>query len=245
MRNTPVLLVSATRGSEEQFQKTPLGLSLNNLTICGRLKPAIVVNNKIGLPAVYNYFINEVIRDTFIVFVHDDVWINDFLLIDHLQMALEQFDVVGVVGNTRPHPNNAQAWHTNLKGEMDVGHLSGGICVCKDEFDPGKQFFNHYGPSYAPASLLDGVFIAARGNALLDSGVRFDERFDFHFYDLDFTRTANQAGLRVATWPIAITHVISENNGFETPDWQRNRTAYFHKWLGPDHPLAQPPFIKD
>lgn len=243
MSNVSVLLVSATRGTEEEFLKSPLGLSLHNLVSRQNLKPAIAVNNKDGLPIVYNSFITEAIRDAFIVFVHDDVWIDDFFLVDRLQAALSEFDIVGVVGNTRSHPNNAQAWHINLKDEMDIGHLSGGLCICKHRLDYENRPLNEFGPSPAAVSLLDGVFIAARGSALLDSGLRFDERFDFHYYDLDFARTANQAGLRVGTWPIAITHVMEGDDAFATPEWRKNRAAYFKKWLGPDYILAQTPPI--
>lgn len=241
MSDKPVLLVSATRGSEEEFLKMPLGLSLNNLMQRRNLKPAIAINNKDGLPSVYNSFITEAIRGAFVVFVHDDVWIDDFFFTDHLQDALSRFDVIGVVGNARPHPNDTQAWHIDLDNELDADNLSGALCICQNALDHENRPLNYYGKSPAAASLLDGVFIAARGDALLDKGLRFDERFDFHYYDLDFSRAANESGLKVGTWPIAITHVMKGDNSFATPEWRKNRAAYFEKWLGADHLLAQTP----
>ena len=79
--------------------------------------------------------------------------------------------------------------------------------------------------------LLDGVLIAARVSSLLDAGVRFDERFDFHFYDLDFSRQANAAGLAVGTWQISATHVSVGN--YKTDGWIRGREVYRDKWQAP------------
>jgi GT2 family glycosyltransferase len=63
---------------------------------------------------------------------------------------------------------------------------------------------------------------------LQEHNVRFDPRFDFHFYDLDFCRTARQKGLRLGTWPICVTH--QGKGAFGTPEWRRNHQAYLTKW---------------
>ena len=84
-----------------------------------------------------------------------------------------------------------------------------------------------YGPTPVPCELLDGVFLAARKSTLLDSGVRFDPRFNFHFYDMDFCRSARQAGLTLGTWPIVLTHKSPGNFG---PDWHHGLTIYLEKW---------------
>jgi GT2 family glycosyltransferase len=76
--------------------------------------------------------------------------------------------------------------------------------------------------------LLDGVLLAARASALLDAGVCFDQRFDFHHYDLDFSRQANAAGLRVGTWPIAVTH--ASGGAFGSAAWNRSLALYREKW---------------
>ena len=90
----------------------------------------------------------------------------------------------------------------------------------------GKVGF--FGPIVAQVELLDGVFIAARKSTLRKSGVRFDERFDLHFYDMDFCRTATKAGLRLGTFPLAVTH--RSNGDFFTAEWDDNYQRYFKKW---------------
>ena len=60
--------------------------------------------------------------------------------------------------------------------------------------------------------------------------MRFDERFDFHFYDLDFCRTARQAGLSIGTWPIAMTH--QSKGAFGSDGWIDGLARYRAKWKG-------------
>ncbi len=53
---------------------------------------------------------------------------------------------------------------------------------------------------------MDGVFLAAKKSALTEYAVTFDPQFDFHFYDMDFCRTARKAGLTLGTWLVKLTH---------------------------------------
>jgi GT2 family glycosyltransferase len=58
--------------------------------------------------------------------------------------------------------------------------------------------------------------------------VLFDEQFDFHFYDMDFCRTARRAGLSLGTWPISVTHQSS--GSFGNPSWSTAHSQYWKKW---------------
>jgi len=58
--------------------------------------------------------------------------------------------------------------------------------------------------------------------------VLFDPRFDFHFYDMDFCRTARKAGLRLGTWPICLTHQSGGN--FASDAWKEKCRLYREKW---------------
>src|ERR1035437_847150 len=188
------------------------------------LQYALVEDNRTGLPAAFNRFLVEELREHHLVFVHDDVWIDDLFFSDRIRAALDSFDVVGLAGNRRLLPG-VPAWHVkNDQMEWDHEFLSGIVCHGAQPFGAPSV----YGPSPAPVQLLDGVLLAARASALLDSGVRFDERFDFHFYDLDFSRQANAAGLRVGTWPIAVTH--ASGGAFGSPAWNRSLALYRAKW---------------
>ena len=133
-------------------------------------------------------------------------------------------DVVGLAGNTRLLPE-APAWGFKSDAmKWDTGYLTGLVCHGKEPFGTPSV----YGPMPAAAQLLDGVLLAAKCSALLDAGVRFDEQFDFHFYDLDFTRQANAKGLKVGTWPIGVTHV--SGGAFGSAPWKKARELYRKKW---------------
>jgi GT2 family glycosyltransferase len=86
----------------------------------------------------------------------------------------------------------------------------------------------YFGPSGMACELLDGVFLAARKSTLLSKELRFDQRFRFHFYDLDFCRSARQKGLALGTAAIALTH--QSYGGFTSAGWHQGLAQYLQKW---------------
>ena len=220
-------LVSATRCTPEEFARTPLGRSAARLPSDDSARLFVAYGNHEGLPCVYNRYLKEEYREDLVVFLHDDLWIDDIFFLIRIREALGSLDVAGLAGNQRL-VEEAPAWHVlNDRMEWDRKHLTGAVCHGKTPFGPCSC----YGPTPALAQLLDGVLLAARVSSLLDAGVRFDERFDFHFYDLDFSRQANRAGLKVGTWPIAVTH--SSGGSYNTDGWRRNLALYREKWSAP------------
>jgi GT2 family glycosyltransferase len=214
-------IVSATRASAEGVMKTPLGLSLHRMHGDARIEADVTVDNTLGLSFVYNRMINESTRDRILVFMHDDIWIDDYHFVEHIEEGLKQFDVIGLAGNRDPLPL-APSWA--FKNEQfewdDRSKLSGAVAHGEAPFGPISWF----GPSRQQVKLLDGLLLAVRCSTLLDAGVRFDERFTFHFYDLDFCKTACAAGLRLGTWPIAVTH--ASGGAFGGPSWQEGWSRY-------------------
>ena len=88
--------VSATRLSREEFRESPLGVSLDRVSRDTRIKASIAYQNTDGLPTVYNRRITSKDPAEILVFVHDDVWIEDLYVSDRLLEALKGFDVVGL-----------------------------------------------------------------------------------------------------------------------------------------------------
>jgi GT2 family glycosyltransferase len=224
-------IVSASRSDVEGFAATPLGTSLARLRGDKRLQPQVTLSNAARLPDIYNARIESGDPADILVFMHDDMWIEDFYFTDRIIEGLTRFDIIGVAGNSRIPPGHktwAQSPETN---KPDLPHLRGGIGLGPAPL--GRVRF--YGPTIGECELLDGVFIAARKSALVERKVRFDPRFDFHFYDLDFSRTARKAGLRLGVWPIAMTHRIDERNegSYSSPGWHRNLELYQQKWPAP------------
>jgi len=214
-----VEIVSATRVKEAAFGQTPLGQSLSRLQI----PASIAFENAKGLPEIYNARIAASPEDV-LVFVHDDVWILDHFFVSRVLEGLGQYDVIGVAGARRRSAGQITWGHT-ASGKWDPDNHSG--CVAHGN-TPITAKMDLYGDLPAECDLLDGVLLAARSSTLRNRNVAFDPRFTFHFYDVDFCRTAREAGLRLGTWPLSITH--AGHGVFGTPEWQTQCTRYLQKW---------------
>jgi hypothetical protein len=216
-------IVSATRLDGPAFEReAPLGQSLSRLRAGSRIKAHIFANNTAPLPAIYNQRIRAGAGPDAIVFVHDDVWLEDHFFVDRILEGLAHFDVIGVAGNRRRLPHQP-AWHMLADGSIDRDHLSGAIGQARP-FGTVAQ----YGPSGLACELLDGVLLAARRSTLWRNGIHFDPIFDFHFYDMDFCRTARRQQMRLGTWPVVIGHRSGGN--FASEEWKRARERYLAKW---------------
>lgn len=218
-------IISATRLSEADFwAKSPLGLSLQRLHD-KRLVPRLTFSNGQGLPQIYNAGILAQSDSDLLVFVHDDVWIEDFYFSGRVAEGLQAFDVIGVAGNRRRLPNQASWVYVNADLAVDDrANLSGAVAHGEMPFGAISSF----GAVPASCELLDGVFLAARRSVLANSGVLFDPQFDFHFYDMDFCRSARKQGLRLGTWPICLTH--QSLGDFRSDRWRARYRAYIEKW---------------
>ncbi len=219
-----IRLVCATRTTREEFAQTALGRSL---AVCPypfvelRLFPA----NTQGLPVLYNTAIQEAAVDPAILaFAHDDIYLCDLFWPGRVLEGLNTFDVLGIAGNRRRIPGQP-AWHSDAQGTWDKEHLSGAVGH-GNGFPCGN--FSYYGPPHREVKLLDGVLLVARSSTLLSKGIRFDHRFDFHFYDMDFCRQAELQSLRMGTWSISVIH--ESPGAFGTPVWQAAYEKYLEKW---------------
>ncbi len=224
-----VLVVCATRHDERGFwQHSALGRSLALWRFLPDVAIQLSCSNAQSLAAVYNRPLRDPAQTADImVFVHDDVWLADPAWLTKTRVALRRFDLVGVAGNTR-RTRGQPAWlFRALTAEgfiWDHPHLSGQI-----QHGPGPAGQTTvFGPSPARCELLDGVFLAVDVRHARRSRLSFDERFRFHFYDMDFCRQARARGLSLGTWPIDLTHQSS--GAFGSPEWQRMLEVYRRKW---------------
>ncbi|MFM7268778.1 MAG: TIGR03032 family protein [Cyanobium sp.] len=177
-----------------------------------------------ALGAIYNQALEQLHPESLVVFCHDDAWLGEACLRTPLLEALERFDLVGVAGSRRILPGQPTWWLQPDGRTWDHPHLLGEI----RHGDPGASEPIRFGPSPAPAMLLDGVFLAARAGTLQAAGVRFDPAFPFHFYDLDLCRSVLAAGLRLGVWPLPLIHASPGAAG--SPDWQLGLERYRRKW---------------
>jgi GT2 family glycosyltransferase len=131
-----------------------------------------------------------------------------------------------VAGNKRRLPNQPSWAFVDSKFTWDDKRYLSGIVGHGSGFPP--KSLNFYGQTGKEVKLLDGVFIACKSELLKTNNLMFDEKFNFHFYDLDFCRSAEQKKIKMGTWSITLIHESSGN--FGSPGWIKNRDAYFKKW---------------
>lgn len=223
-----IRIVCGTRASRDEFfRATALGCSLALYGPSPLLQFQIFDRNTTGLATIYNKAIDDAGRHpAVLVFVHDDVHICDFFWKDQVFAAARRFDLVGVAGNRRrvarqpcwAFVDTDWTWDSPEFLSGAVGHGKGFPCDSIDVF----------GPSGVECKLLDGLMLVADSARLHNHKLRFDSRFDFHFYDMDLCRQGEIAGLHMGTWPLSVVH--ESGGAFGTPPWCAGYRAYLDKW---------------
>lgn len=223
----PIRLICATKASATDFYtSTALGKSLSLYKNHSGIELILADNNRNGLPSIYNIAIRHAASSPAILaFVHDDVHLCDFYWREQIHAAMAEFDIVGVAGTTRRHPGQPAFFIKDTSMVFESPEfLSGAV-------GHGKGFPSHeimvFGPPKQECKLLDGLILIANSERLIERGVQFDERFQFHFYDMDFCRQAELRGLRMGTWPISVVH---ESKGNYNQTWVDGYNTYIAKY---------------
>lgn len=192
--------IVATSKLEENFKSnSPISLFFDKFNFLNSINYTVVYNNKEGLPKVYNNFLNKQFKDKKIIFVHDDVMIEDLFWEEKLAIAFEKYDIVGLAGSKKCNLNSqVMAWHMMCEREDMLGE----VAHSKDK----KSWTTIFGPTDSRALILDGLFIAVDVNKLLETNTRFDENFSFHHYDISFCIRANQNKLKMGICPLKVIH---------------------------------------
>lgn len=223
----PFRLVVATRLDKDKFfSESALGRSFKVFRPLG-IQLRLFTLNGWGLPKIYNAAINECIESPqHLIFMHDDLFLHDYFWTSKLMEAFKTYGIVGVAGCKELTPNRPAWCFKDESFKLDKsGNLSG--TVGHGNGYPPIQV-SYYGPNRESVSLLDGLFLACRADVLYQKNLRFDERFNFHFYDMDFCREAQKKGVHCATWDISLTH--QSMGGFNRPPWRLEYANYKEKW---------------
>lgn len=222
----PIRVVCATRLKKDEFRLTLTGKSLFALNKTSPIQVRLYDENFLGLSELYNKAIEEVREcPCILIFIHDDVLITDFFWSKRVREGLKYFDIVGVVGNTRRQPYQPGWIMTSLSGTLDDRQYLSGTVGQGTKFPP--EALDFFGPTEVQCKLIDGVFIAAYSETLHQTGLRFDPIFKFHFYDLDFCRSAEKINLKLGTIPLSIIHA---SYGNLNKVWHDSYQLYIEKW---------------
>lgn len=177
--------------------------------------PYFEENNTLSLSEIYNKAIEHALKQDFdcLILVHDDVILEENP-IPKLEKLFDTFDLVGVAGTKHLEIKSPCLWHI-MGGGFQSGNLHG--CV-QHLTDDGRRPASNFGPNPQRVLMIDGVFMALNRKCM--ETMRFDETIPcgFHFYDLDFSLSAHQKGLKVGVGDILITHASPGLRSF-TPEW--------------------------
>ena len=184
--------------------------------------------NASGLSATYNKAIDNSTDFDLVVFVHDDVWINDMLFFD--KVINSKFDVIGNVGGLQYIP--PEDWKTRpfLWTEACRGRASGFV-LHKHPTIPNVFIPSSFGLSPLPCVWLDGQMLILNKKAIL-SCLRFCEDYTFDFYDGSLCAMARQIGLKVGTAPILATHEsCGQGMMAHKEEYLKAQIKFIEKWF--------------
>lgn len=177
----------------------------------------IIKDNKKGLSEVYNSFIdNNEYLDKILLFLHDDVELNDLFLVEKLNES--PYTVTGLAGSKTCDLNlDKLAWHLATSRDNMVGE------VMHKKGD--HAWTTVFGPSKGRCLIIDGLFIAVNVEKIRNTPARFNETFKFHHYDMSFCLECNKNKVTVGVLPI---HVIHHGMGDSmiSDDWDRSNENF-------------------
>jgi len=164
----------------------------------------IKTNNTEGLSKSYNKFLysKEAEKYDYVIFVHDDVFIDDGKLDFKLTNAFKQYDIVGLAGCVNPTVQKPALWHL-MAGGFQSGNLRGIV----GHYDKNDSFyFTNFGPTPSRVVILDGLFLAVNLKKVKEVFWKFNEDYDFHHYDIASCIDANNKKLKLGVCPVYVIH---------------------------------------
>jgi hypothetical protein len=208
--------VIATQKNKEEFKKqTQISIFLDKFGLSKN--STVFYENKDGLPKIYNKFVNESYKDKKVIFVHDDVLIEDLFIFEKLDIAFEKYDIVGLAGSRKCDLSKPPAWHLMSNREDHIGEVAHSY--------EKRVWTTCFGPTESRALVLDGLFLAVNVNRLLDTNTKFDENFEFHHYDITFCLNSNKNKLKMGVTPIRVVH-FGMGDSMNTLEWNKSSEIF-------------------
>lgn len=167
----------------------------------------------------------DIKADDLVIFCHDDIEIltnpKDFNLFIEKNLEDPKSGFVGVAG-TRLLLKTAVWW----EGETPTTHMNSlaGSCYHGDK---KKEIYQTYFGPLGDVSVMDGLFLAAKGRTINTIQLRKPKLFtgNWDFYDIFYTAQAHLKGLRNRVIAIDLIHYSRGEIKGKT-SWYENREAF-------------------
>jgi len=190
-------------------------------------KTHFITQNKTGLGKAYNKFLYENPVYDYVLFVHDDMWIDDAGFIFKLEEAHREYDLIGVAGGLNPALKAPALWHV-MCGGFQGGNLRG---FAGHYLPDGRTTsITNFGPSPARVALIDGAFMSLNVKKAIEVGWQFNENYTFHHYDLSSCLDANKKKLRLGVIPILTYHNSPGLRDLNDKIFAENQTKFLQEY---------------
>ena len=218
-------IVSASR--DKNYSKSLLAASLKPIekyvthTKQHELHSYNFPDNTAGLSVTYNTFLDQHPEYECVIFAHDDIFIDDLLLLDKLDAAFNDYDIIGLAGGSSPVLAPPILWHLMCPRNTHAG------CVAHFANEQATQIFHTaFGPTPARVALIDGLFMAVKVPLINKVGWRFNPEFTYHHYDIAGCIDANNKKLKIGVIPINVIHASPGLRSLQDPKFQASQNAF-------------------
>jgi protein O-GlcNAc transferase len=220
------IIATRCRTESDFLHDTLTGKSLNWMRYAFPMHVNIGYESSSGVANVYNQAIEIADPEDILIFMHDDIQIDDWQIAFRVLQGLQNFDLIGVAGNVSREPNQINWWgkEVDIDGAQQFigcGTPKGAIAYA------GTQRVEYWSSEPTEVKLLDGVFLAAQRSTMSSNNIRFDPQFLYHMYDMDICRQFEKAGLTMGVWPIALSH---QSAGQLNQVWRDAGALFMKKW---------------
>ena len=219
-----ITVAVCTTHDQLKFKETLCYKCLDKLDLVP--EASIFYDNKMGLSECYNKVLdNTAGQDTYILFMHDDVYILDTMFQEKLELGFQKYDVLGLAGSSDFNIRRLPITWINSPKESWSGGLFHSCVSGSDNIIDLK--YNFYGEFNKKCFTVDGAFIAVDRKKI--GNVRFQNEFLFDFYDLAFCTECYKAGLSIGTIPLVLCHQ-SHGGGILKPEYKDVQDNFINKY---------------
>lgn len=221
------VIVSCTARDERERSELLIAQSFEHGGFNAFADLDVVWSNRKGLSAAYNVKLEEygATDVEFLVFVHDDVYIDDLKLVDKLRTAQRNlgYQIIGAAGSVRVKVSHPGLWHLMADRTQHRGFV-------QHFLGNGQIIGSAFGPTPCEVVLIDGLFMAVHLPSVREKGWKFNENYDFHHYDLSSCLDAFQKGLRIGVYPIHLIHNSWGLDSCDNPSWSASNQRFLQEY---------------
>jgi len=219
-----IILTIVTPKTLEEYENSTEFYIINKQRRLLPFELNIISDNKVGLSTCYNRVLKHPKNfDKICIFMHDDVSLWDITFSEKLIEAHEKCHIIGLAGGPLKEKDEkvkSSSWIDLVK------KVHGCVYHQKDQ----TRWATSFGPMPVLVDLVDGLFISVLNDQKFrDSEAYFNEKFEFHHYDIAFGLEAKKAGLRSAVIDLVVLHK-GLGDSIQSKEWRDSNKTFAEEY---------------